>query len=413
MDTTVVSPPPAKVGVCSIRGTAVADGTLPATPAVKTTVTKLTFPNDASFQRDLRDRVDGYFREKGISKGANGAMWAKTVFWLVFAFGSLLTATLAPMAPGASIALMALAGFGFAGVGMNVSHDAIHGSTSTNKAINGIFSWTFDAIGVSSATWRIAHNLLHHTYTNVPGVDSDIEPGPALRFQPNAKHYPWHRAQAFYAWFLYTLTAILWVYQKDFIQMSQRHPRTGERYPAREWAKLFIGKGLHGVVFIAIPLAFGPQSVPVFIAGYIALLAVGGFTLAVVFQLAHVVEGVRYISPENGTQLPRGWMEHEMLTTANFGRTAFCTFITGGLDHQVEHHLFPNICHIHYRALSPIVKKCAEDHGLPYLHTGSFPEAVASHARIIARLGRNEEVESLAVAVPRDAERAATALAAA
>ncbi len=334
-------------------------------------------------------------------------MWAKTAFWLSAAFGALLTAGLAPIPAWASHVLWIVAGFSFAGIGMNVSHDAIHGSTSTNKAINGLFSWTFDAVGVSSATWRIAHNLLHHTYTNVPGIDTDIEPGPWVRFQPHAKHYPWQRLQTLYVWFLYPLTSLLWVYQKDFIQMATRHPRTGEHFPASEWVKLFIGKTLHVTVFLALPLAFGPQAVSTTIIGYLSLHAVAGFTLAIVFQMAHVVEGVRYIQPSDANMMPRGWMEHELLTTANFGKTRLCTFITGGLDHQIEHHLFPAICHIHYRALSPIVAQCAADHGLPYIHSGSFFQAVASHTRLMGRLGRNEDVSVVAVPVPRDEHRQA------
>ncbi len=379
------------------------DGSLTSTEAPP--AARLRFPADSAFQRDLRSRVDAYFTDNGISKGANGKMWAKTSFWLTMAFGCLLTAGLAPISAALSHVLWIAAGFSFAGVGMNVSHDAIHGSTSSNKTINGLFSWTFDAVGVSSATWRIAHNLLHHTYTNVPGIDTDIEPGPTLRFQPHAKHYPWHRFQPIYVWFLYPLTSLLWVYQKDFVQMATPHPRTGERYPASEWIKLFIGKALHGTVFLALPLVYGPQAVATTIIGYLSLHAVAGFTLAIVFQLAHVVEGVRYISPDEANMMPRGWMEHELLTTANFGKTPLCTFITGGLDHQIEHHLFPNICHVHYRSLSPIVAKCAAEHGLPYNHSGSFFQAVASHTRLMARMGRNEEIESLAAPVERDETR--------
>jgi len=383
----------------------VPDGSAPA-PAASPSVARLRFPADSAFQKDLRARVDAYFTERGIDKGANAAMWAKTAFWLTLSFGALLTAGLAPLPAPVAILLWCVAGFSFAGVGMNVSHDAIHGSTSTSKGINGLFSWTFDAVGVSSATWRIAHNLLHHTYTNVPGVDTDIDPGPWMRFQPGLKILPWHRFQKYYAWFLYPLTSLLWVYQKDFFQMATPHPRTGERYPASEWIKLFIGKALHIGVFLALPLALGPQPTLVTVVGYLLLHGIAGFTLAVVFQLAHVVEGVRYFKPDaTSGMLPRGWMEHELLTTANFGKTALCTFITGGLDHQVEHHLFPNICHIHYRAIAPIVKQCALDHGLPYLHSGSFFEAVGSHARMLDHLGNGRDIDAMAAPIARDEER--------
>jgi linoleoyl-CoA desaturase len=370
------------------------------------TAAKLTFPTDSAFQRDLRARVDAYFTENNLSKTATPFMWWKTVFWLGLAFGSLFTAQYAPLPVPVALFLWALSGAGFAGVGFNVSHDAIHGATSTDKGINELFSWTFDAIGAASSTWRIAHNLLHHTYTNVPVTDTDVEPGPALRFEPYAKHYPWQRAQAFYAWFLYMLTSALWVYHKDVEQALRPHPRTGQRTSLRDWAKIFVGKAMHVTMFIALPLKFSHHSTTTLLVGYAFFHIVAGFMLAVVFQLAHVVEGVRFIKADDNGRFPRGWMEHELLTTANFGSSKLCTFITGGLDHQVEHHLFPLICHVHYPALSPIVAQCAQDHGLPYLHSGTFLQAVASHARMLHRLGQPGDVvadiAAVAAPVPRD-----------
>ncbi len=366
------------------------------------TAAKLTFPTGSPFQRDLRARVEAYFVDNGLSKAATPAMWAKMAFFLGLAFGSLWTAQYAPLPVGVALFLWALSGFGFAGVGFNVSHDAIHGATSTDRGINELFSWTFDSMGAASSTWRIAHNLLHHTYTNVPGTDSDIDPGPALRFQPYAKHYPWQRAQAFYTWFLYLLTSALWVYHKDIEQALKPHPRTGQRTSLRDWLKIFVGKAMHVAIFLALPLLFSPHSATVVLIGYGLFHAVAGFMLAVVFQLAHVVEGVRYPMADGHGQFPQGWMEHELLTTANFGKSRLCTFITGGLNHQIEHHLFPLICHIHYPALSPIVAQCAKEHGLPYLHSGTFLQAVASHARMMHRLGQPGDVvaDVASVAVP-------------
>ncbi len=370
---------------------------------------KLTFPVDANFQRDLRARVDAYFQSNHLAKGANVAMWLKSVFWLTVAWGSLMTAGLAPMSVPASIAMWMLAGFGFAAVGFNVAHDGTHGATSSNGIVNQLASWTFDLMGVSSSNWRIAHNLLHHTYTNVPGVDTDLEPGAVLRFQPFATRHPWHRYQAYFAWFLYGFTGIIWIYKKDYVQGFRRHPRTGAKKTARDWTQILVGKALHTALFLGVPLVFGPHTVGVVLLGYLSLMVTAGFSLAIVFQLAHVVEGVRFPRPDGNGQLEHSWFAHEMLTTANFGRTAITTFITGGLDHQIEHHLFPTICHIHYPKLAPIVRACARDHGLPYLHSGSFVQAVASHARMLDRLGRGQEVESLVPAIEHGSDVAVAA----
>jgi linoleoyl-CoA desaturase len=373
----------------------VADGTEPSSRL------KLTFPPDVAFQRDLKTRVDAYFAAAGLDRGATPGMWAKSAFWLLLAYGCLFAAGLAPVSAPVAIALYLVAGFGMACVGFNVAHDGTHGATASDKRVNTLASWSFDAMGVNSTNWRVAHNLLHHTYTNVPGTDTDLEPGAALRFQPFAKLYPWHRLQIVYSWALYCLTALIWVYKKDVLQALRPHPRTGARTTAKEWAQIFIGKALHGLVFLALPLAYGPQSAGVAVGGYLGLMMVGGFTLAIVFQLAHVVEGVRFPQPDDKGRLAASFFEHEMLTTANFGKSKLCTFITGGLDHQIEHHLFPTICHIHYPQISPIVAACARDHGLPYMHSGSFLQALASHARMMNRLGHGREVASLEVPFTR------------
>jgi linoleoyl-CoA desaturase len=373
----------------------------------------LKFPGDSAFQKDLRRRIDAYFRDNGIEKTGNRAMHVKTAFWLGYTAVTFGIATLAPLPLLAAIPFFLLAGLGFAAIGFNIAHDAIHGSYSADKRVNNLLSWTFDTMGAASYTWVIAHNLLHHTYTNVPGTDTDIEPGPILRFQPHAKHYPWQRFQAVYAWFLYMFTSVTWVLQKDFAQAMQPHPRTGKKTPAAAWAKIVVGKVLHVLLFFVGPMVFGPHGVVGVVIGYFALHAVTGFTLAVVFQLAHVVEGVRYFQPDAEGKLPRGWMEHELLTTANFGETKLVTFICGGLDHQVEHHLFPNICHIHYPQLSPIVRQCAAEHGLPYLHSGTFFQAVKSHGRMLHALGNKRDVTAFEVTIPADATRAAAQVAAA
>ncbi len=370
---------------------------------------KLTFPADQSFQRELRTRVDAYFATNHLARGANVAMWLKSAFWMTFAWGSLMTAGLAPLPVPATIAMWMLAGFGFAAVGFNVAHDGTHGATSSNGTINQLAAWTFDLMGVSSSNWRIAHNLLHHTYTNVPGIDTDLEPGAVLRFQPFAKQHPWHRYQAYFAWFLYGFTGIIWIYKKDYVQGFRRHPRTGAKKTARDWTQILVGKALHTALFLGVPLAFGPHSVGVVLLGYLSLMVTAGFSLAIVFQLAHVVEGVRFPRPDDSGALEHSWYEHEMLTTSNFGKSRLTTFITGGLDHQIEHHLFPTICHIHYPALAPIVEACAREHGLPYLHSGTFLQAVASHARMLHRLGNGVEVESLAPAITTPTPIAAAA----
>jgi linoleoyl-CoA desaturase len=251
----------------------------------------------------------------------------------------------------------------------------------------------------------VAHNVIHHTYTNIPGVDSDLEPGPTMMFYPQEeKARPWHRFQHIYAWFLYCFVGFIWVYIKDFGQMGRPDPLTGKRATLADWAKVLGGKALHIGILLVAPLLVLDQPVWQTVVGYLLAIATGGFTLAIVFQLAHCIEGVQFPRiPGDANRMPEAWAEHQMRTTANFGKTPLATFICGGLDHQIEHHLMPRICHIHYRKLAPIVAQCAKEHGLPYVHNGSFFEAVGAHARTMKRLGRGDATEMSPVATTASA----------
>jgi linoleoyl-CoA desaturase len=351
------------------------------------------FARETPFSRELRARVGAYFTTNNLEETANNAMRLKIAFWLLLTYGTFGFLIFSSFGQ-TPIALLAwsFCGFCFACVGFNVSHDAIHGSTSKSKLTNFLLSCTFDGGGVSSEAWRLQHNTLHHTYTNVAGLDLDIEPGPLLRFQPDAKHLPWHRFQAFYVWPLYCFVTLLWVFQKDFIQAMMKHPKTGQRMNAKQWAGILAGKCMHGFFFFGMPYLAG-WSLWQWLGTYLVFHASAGFALAVIFQLAHVVEGPGYTSVKDG--LPMNFFEHQLHTTANFGDSGLATFFVGGLNYQVEHHLFPRICHIHYPALSKIVKQCCAEFGVPYHYNGSTWQALKSHVRRLHALGQGEQVPVL------------------
>jgi len=359
----------------------------------------LTFPPATGFQADLKARVDAYFAENKLSRGATPAMVLKTIFWLAFTWGSWGLLLSQKIAFPFNLPVWAATGFGLACIGFNIGHDAIHGAYSEKKWVNSLMSWSFDMMGASSCTWRVAHNIIHHTYTNIPGVDTDLEPGPTMAFYPQETK-PWHRFQHYYAWFLYCFIGVIWVYIKDFDQIRRADPLTGKKSTVGDYVMVAVGKVLHIGLLLVVPLVVIDAPLWQIIAGYALTLAVGGFTLAIVFQLAHCIEGVSFPQrPTDANRMPEAWAEHQMRTTANFGNTPLATFICGGLDHQIEHHLMPRICHIHYPRLSPIVAQTAKEHGLPYVHNGSFFNAVGAHARTLKRVGRGEASEMSPVAV--------------
>jgi len=354
--------------------------------------TKVRFDTtDQSLQHDLKARVDAYFDYTGLPRTADAGQWAKAVFFI----GGTV-ALLAVLASGALPAVVAipvavLLGVFMAAMGFNVGHDAIHGAFSQRPWVNAVLSRTFDLCGASSFTWSTAHNFVHHTYTNVPGTDHDLDPGPFMLFSARANPPAIYRLQHIYAFALYALTHIVWVFKKDFQQIAAPDPRSGKRAPLGKIVDVVLGKIVHLGLFIGVPLAFSGYAPWQVVLGYAIALGAAGLTLAIVFQLAHVVEGTAFPVADDSGRIADPWAVHQLRTTANFARGHwFWTFFTGGLNHQVEHHLMYKIAHCHYPALAPIVRDVAQKHGVPYLEYPSFLAALAAHVRTMKRFGHGE-----------------------
>ena len=322
------------------------------------------------FAKALRQRVDAYFKEKGIHKKADARMKTKTVIMLGTYFGSLaLIATGATgggwMFWGAQI----LMGLGLAGIGMAVMHDGNHGAYSENKTVNRLIGGVLEMVGGNSEMWQIQHNVLHHTFTNIDGLDEDIDPGPVLRFSPLKPHKPWHRFQHYYAWFFYGLMTLIWVTFKDFVALSKYHKfgllkRMGKSRNELMF-RIILAKVLYYPIVVGL-LAFSGLGAGQVIAGWLLMHFVGGLTLGMVFQPAHVMEDHDYMPAEKGVVIEDDPMSHQLKTTCNFGtKSRLLNWYSGGLTHQIEHHLFPHICHVHYPDISPIVRKTAEEFGRP------------------------------------------------
>ncbi len=343
--------------------------------------------HDDRLLRALRERVDAYFSERGLSKHADARMVAKTVFFLGGNWALLALLSSGSLPALAALPLCLLLGVLLAGIGFNVGHDAIHGAYSKHHWVNKALGYSFDLMGASSLMWSHAHNVVHHTYTNVPGVDHDLEPGPWLLFYAREKPARVYRAQHVYAFVMYCFTALVWVFKKDLEQALSVDPRTGRCATAREVASVVGWKLLHLGLYLGLPLAFSGYAWWQVLAGYVTMLAAAGFTLAVVFQLAHVVEETGFPRPEDCSG--RSWTAHQLHTTANFAPdSALVGFFCGGLNHQVEHHLFARICHVHYPAIAPLVREVALAHGLPYHQNPTFFAALQSHVRAMKRFGR-------------------------
>ena len=344
--------------------------------------------DDTAFKVDLRRRVDAWFQRTGKSRHADGRMIAKTFAFLGAGVG-LMTLLISGVLPAlVALPVAMVMGLVVAGLGFNIGHDAVHGSYSDHRLVNRVLGFSFDVLGASSYNWSRAHNIVHHTFTNVPGTDHDLDPGPFLLLSPRPRPPRIYRLQHLFAFPLYAFTMIVWVFKKDFVQIFDTS-MTGRGATKGGVVSMVLGKLLHFGLFLGLPMLISPYAWWQVGLAYLAMLGTVGFTLAIVFQLAHVVEGTQFPQADAEHRLPEGWTTHQLRTTANFSQgSALATFFMGGLNNQIEHHLLPGICHIHYAQLAPVVRDCAKDHGLPYLTSGTFFQAVGAHLRTLYRLGR-------------------------
>jgi linoleoyl-CoA desaturase len=277
-------------------------------------------------------------------------------------------------------------------IGFNVCHDALHGSYSSKRTVNDILGGIFNFVGASAYVWDIYHNKIHHTYTNIPGHDEDIEVAPGMiRMSPKDKRIPAMRFQQYYAFLLYMLTSLSWVFKKDYKKMFQKKGEASKiiNHPKIEFYKLFIFKFAYYGIFIVAPLLVMEIAWWQFLIGFLAMHFGEGLVLGLVFQLAHVVKGVEFPEPNNEGKIEEAWAVHQMQTTADFSHNSpLATFLCGGLNYQVEHHLFPNVCHIHYPEISKIVKRIAIAHQVPYNVNRTFLGALKSHFVTLKQFGQ-------------------------
>lgn len=345
------------------------------------------------FYSKVKERVDAYFTETGKSKHADGMMIFKTVLflggtlslYLLILFGNFGIWTMFTMA----IALGVFSAF----IGFNVCHDALHGSYSSNSFINKTLGSIFHLLGANDYNWKISHNVVHHTFTNIHDHDDDLIVAPGLvSVCPQDKPKPIQRFQHYYAFLLYGFASLAWVFAKDYVKFFQ--DRIGNfptpKHPPIEHFKLFFFKLLYYILVIVLPLVLiDTITWWQFIIGFVVMQMAKGFVLGLVFQLAHIVEYLQFPEPDVTGTMEDVWAAHQLRTTANFGINNFLTcFFCGGLNMQIEHHLFPKICHTHYRAISSIVKTTAHEYNLPYYENRSFTSALASHYRTLRRFGK-------------------------
>jgi linoleoyl-CoA desaturase len=351
-----------------------------------------------SFHETIMARVNAYFKEKNISPYANGVMWVKTTVMLLMYFAPLVLIVTGVGSYNLFLfyGLWLLMAIGMIGIGTSVMHDAHHGTYSPKKWVNNTVGFILEIIGGFTINWKIQHNQLHHTYTNITGLDEDIDSIKLLRFSPRQPRYWFHRYQYIYAWGFYMLMTLFWMTAKDYIQVIryQGHDLLrGHKLTLRQaLLRITLYKFFYYAYIIALPTLFSGVAWYHVIFGFLIMHCVAGLFLSCIFQPAHIIEESSFQLPvedEGKRTMEESWAVHEVKNTADFApRNYVLTWFIGGLNYQIEHHLLTRICHVHYPRLAPIVKKTAEDFNIPYHVEPTFFRALAAHTRMLKKLGR-------------------------
>ena len=361
----------------------------------KLSLVKFAPKTGVSFYDDLKARVDNYFTTNKLDVHGDASMKMKTVAMVAMYVVPYLFMVSGVAASNLLVfyGLWLTMGVGMVGIGCSVMHDSNHGSYSDNKGLNKYLGKIIALVGGYEVNWRIQHNILHHTYTNIEGLDHDLDSGGLLRFSPHAPRAKAHRFQHIYAWFLYGLLTFQWATIKDFKQVNEyaRLDLLKKEKLTRKQALIQVSlyKVFYYAYIIALPLLFSGVAWYHILAGFFIMHFVAGLALSCIFQLAHVMEECEFPVPTDERKMENNWAVHQVLNTANFApKSRFLNWFIGGLNRQIEHHLFPNVCHVHYKDLAVIVKDTAQQHGLPYYEQPTFWSALVEHARMLRKLGR-------------------------
>ena len=358
---------------------------------------KLKFNGSDRFLRELKRRVDAYFERTGRPRRDCPQMYFKTATILTWFVAAYVLLVFVFTSWWIVLPLAVVLGVAMAAIGFNIQHDAGHKAYSERGWVNKVMALTMDLVGGSSYLWDWKHNTLHHTYPNLDGYDDDINIGFLGRLSPQQPRFRFHRLQGIYLWLLYGFLAIKWHLFDDFYNIATGRIGAHKiRRPRGKDLVVFIaGKVVFFSLAFVIPMLLHP--VWAVLAVYAVAAFVSGVVLSIVFQLAHCVLEADFPVPlaaqaangHPGVQVQTEWAVHQVQTTVNFARgNRVMSWFLGGLNYQIEHHLFHKISHVHYPALSKVVEEACREFGVRYAAHRTFLGALASHFRFLVLMGR-------------------------
>jgi linoleoyl-CoA desaturase len=347
-------------------------------------------PRD-SFFNALRIKVEAYFKQNEIKQTGDYRLYSKTIILfstLLFFYITLVFFT--PENNWLSILICCLMGVNVAAIGFNVMHDGAHGSYSRKKWVNESMGYVLNLLGGNVELWKQKHNNNHHSFTNIEGMDDDIDLKPLMRVHSTQKKYWMHRFQHIYGLVLYGFTYLSWIYLNDFKKYFTgkiAEFTNAKKMSLKDHFNVWGSKVLYVLIFLVLPIIMVGWAKT--LVGYAVMAFVTGLMIAIVFQLAHVVEDAHFIEATPAiTNVEAEWAVHQINTTSNFAtKSRVLNWLLGGLNFQVEHHLFPRISHVHYPQLNKLVKETCDEFKVAYREYPTMWSAFKSHLVHLKKMG--------------------------
>ena len=354
---------------------------------------KLPFTRPAAeepFYTEIRQAVQAYL--SGKSRYANTTVLVKGVVYallVVISYAWLLHAHTYLQLQFAYWA------FGFSSIlcALNFAHDAAHHAlTGKKKLDNIIFELVFNWQGANGYLWKIRHNHSHHAYPNVDDCDADLQVNGLIALSPNQQLRWFHRYQHIYAPFAYMFYTLLWVFYKDIVLFLQRKQANiiFRKHPAGEWIKFVLYKILYIGMYILVPCYVTGMELKWVVIGFVLMHFILSLFLLFTFLISHYVEGIVFTNPGDDGTLNNSWARHQINVSVDFhAERLWAGCIFGGFNAHVAHHLFPNVCHVHYPRITRLIKKKLKKYDVTYREV-NYLGGIASHLRFIKMMGRGK-----------------------
>lgn len=350
---------------------------------------KIKYASSNQFhERNLSQLVNEHFKRTYASKYANSAWWIKNSFFITAYFSAFFLFFVLEnqwflMLDALVIGVLTVV------IGISIGHDAAHGAISEKKWINRFGLLAFHLVGANSTIWCDRHNNGHHPYVNIPGHDTDIEQTQLVRFSSATNHQWFHKFQVFYLPFLLCFYTLNWFFHRDVKDvislLKQNQSFKGSLIVL---IGFLLTKGWHIGLLLLLPSYLHQVSWKEWLPYFLFIHLSASLFVSVVLLAAHIGDEQEFPIPDENGYINTSFLEHQLKTTADFGTSnPIFNLLFGGFNHHVAHHLFPNINHVHYPKLTPIIKQYLLENGLPYMEHRTWSLSMKSHYLLLLREG--------------------------